>query len=143
MNILGLHLFGHDTGAALISQGRLTAIGEERLDRRKHSGFFPHLSVKYLLDAAGLQSIDDIDLVVGVTRYGKDGSNATIDAIRSELAYKGKVHTISHHDAHAASAYYASPFDEAAIMVVDGLGSKAIEVETGKEIPFSLRGLTR
>lgn len=143
MNILGLHLFGHDTGAALISQGRLTAIGEERLDRRKHSGFFPHLSVKYLLDAAGLKSIDDIDLVVGVTRYSKDGSNATIDAIRSELAYKGKVHTISHHDAHAASAYYASPFDEAAIMVVDGLGSKAVEVETGKEIPFALRGLTR
>ena len=93
MNILGLHLFGHDTGAALISQGRLTAIGEERLDRRKHSGFFPHLSVKYLLDAAGLKSIDDIDLVVGVTRHSKDGSNAAINAIRSEPAYKGKAHT--------------------------------------------------
>jgi carbamoyltransferase len=143
MNILGLNIRGHDTGAALISQGRLTAIGEERLDRRKHSRFFPHLSVKYLLDAAGLKSIDDIDLLVGVTHYHKDGSNATINAVRSQLAYKGKVHTISHHDAHAASAYYASPFDEAAVMVVDGLGSNADEVEAGKEIPFAFRGLTR
>jgi len=143
MNILGLHLFGHDTGAALISRDELTAIGEERLNRLKHSGLFPRLSVQYLLDAAGLRNIDDVDLVVAVTRYHKDGSNATENAIRKELGYKGNIYTISHHDAHAASAYYASPFDEAAIMVVDGLGSKAVEVESGKEIPFALRRFTR
>lgn len=143
MNILGLHLFGHDTGAALISQGQLMAISEERLNRLKHSGLFPSLSIAYLLEAAGIKSIDDVDLVVSVTRFSKDGSNVTIDAIRRELAYKGTIHTISHHDAHAAGAFYASPFDEAAVMVVDGLGSKAVEVETDKAIPFALRGLTR
>jgi len=142
VNILGLHIFGHDTGAAIISNGRLWAIGEERLDRRKHSGYFPHLSVRYLLQAAGLKSINEIDLVVGVTRYDKEGSNVTVGSVREELGYTGRVHTVSHHDAHAASAFCASPFDEAAIMVVDGLGSKSIEIESGKELPFSLRGLT-
>ncbi len=142
MNILGLHIFGHDTGAAIVSKGRLWAIGEERLDRRKHSGYFPHLSVKYLLQAAGLNSINEIDLIVGVTRHNKEGTNVTVSSIRDELGYTGRIHTVSHHDAHAASAFCASPFDEAAIMVVDGLGSKSVEVETGKELPFSLRGLT-
>jgi carbamoyltransferase len=142
LNILGLHVFGHDTGAALISEGRLLAIGEERLSRKKHSGYFPHLSVQYLLRAAGLKGVSDIDLMVGVTRYGKYGENKTVEMIRSELGYNGKIHTISHHDAHAASAFCASPFEEAAVMVVDGLGSRAIEIETGKEAPFALRGLT-
>lgn len=142
MNILGLHIFGHDTGGAIISNGRLWAIGEERLDRIKHSGYFPHLSVKYLLQAAGLNNINEIDLIVGVTRYNKEGRNVTVSSIRDELGYTGRIHTISHHDAHAASAFCASPFDEAVVMVVDGLGSKSVEIETGKALPFSLRGLT-
>jgi len=78
MNILGLHTFGHDTGASLISEGRLFAIGEERLNRIKHSGVFPHMSIRYLLDATGLRDINDIDLVVGVTRIGKDGKNKEV-----------------------------------------------------------------
>ena len=141
MNILGLHIFGHDTGAALISDGRLMAIGEERVDRRKHSGNFPALSVDYLLRAMGLKNINDVDLVVGITRYGKDGRDKTADSIREGLGYAGKLHTISHHEAHAASAFFASRFDEAAVMVVDGLGSSAFEIETDKPLPFMLRGL--
>jgi carbamoyltransferase len=141
MNILGLHIFGHDTGAALISEGRLMAIAEERVDRRKHSGNFPVLSVNYLLKAMDLKNINDVDLVVGVTRYGKDGRDKTRDDIRERLGYSGRIHTISHHEAHAASAFFASPFDEAAVMVVDGLGSSAVEIETEKPLPFMLRGL--
>ena len=141
MNILGLHIFGHDTGAALISEGKLMAIAEERVDRRKHSGNFPALSVDYLLKAAGLRNINDVDLIVGITRYGKDGKDKTRDSIREGLGYSGKLHTISHHEAHAASAFFASPFDEAAVMVVDGLGSSAFEIGTERPLPFMLRGL--
>lgn len=131
MNMLGLHVFGHDTGAALISDGRLFAIGEERLNRVKHSGFFPSLSVRYLLEASGLSDINEIDLIMGVTRYNKEGINKTVEIIREELGYQGTIHTISHHDAHAASAFFASPFDEAVVMVIDGLGSKVIDNEAG------------
>ena len=125
MNILGVHTFGHDTGAALISEGHVLAIGEERLNRMKHSGLYPRKSVQYLLEAAGLKTINDLDLIVGITKIGQDGSNREIDVIRSELGYEGKINTISHHTAHAASAFYPSPFDDATVMVIDGLGSKS------------------
>ncbi len=139
MNILGIHTFGHDTGAALISEGQLLAITEERLNRQKHSGSFPHKSVRYLLDAAGLREMGNIDMIIGVTRIGKDGKNKEIEMIRSELGYKGKIHTISHHAAHAASAFYPSPFEEAAVMVVDGLGSNAADSGEDAKIPFIFR----
>lgn len=139
MNILGLHTFGHDTGAALISGGSLTAISEERLNRMKHSGAFPHMSIKYLLDAAGLKGIEDIDLIVGVTRIGKDGTNKEIEMIKSKLGFSGRILTISHHTAHAAGAFYPSPFDEATVMVVDGLGSNANDVESSEKPPFLMR----
>jgi len=139
MNILGIHTFGHDTGAALMSEDQLLAITEERLNRQKHSGAFPHMSVRYLLEAADLKEINNIDIIVGVTRMGKDGKNKEIEMIRSELGYKGKIHTISHHAAHAASAFYPSPFDEAAVMVVDGLGSNAADVDKDAKTPFLFR----
>jgi len=143
VNILGLHTFGHDTGAAVISGGRLLAIGEERLDRAKHSGAFPHKSIRYLLDASGLKGIEDVELIVGVTRIGKDGKNKEKEMIRSELGYNGPVHTISHHTAHAAGAFYPSPFDDAAVMVVDGLGSNAIDYEADDKAPFIMRIIDR
>ncbi len=143
MNILGIHSFGHDTGAALISEGRLLAIGEERLNGLKHSGLFPQQSVRYLLEAAGLGSLGDVELIVGVTKIGRDGTNREIAMIRSELGYEGKIHTISHHMAHAASAFYPSPFDEATVMVVDGIGSNAADLDDGARKPFIFRVLDR
>lgn len=143
MNILGIHSFGHDTGAALISEGQMLAIGEERLNGMKHSGLYPRKSVRYLLEAAGLKDINDVDLVVGVTRVGQDGTNKEIAMIRSELGYEGKIHTISHHTAHAASAFYPSPFDEATVMVVDGLGSNAGDLDNGAKTPFIFRVIDR
>ena len=139
MNILGIHTFGHDTGAALISEGCLLAIGEERLNRIKHSGAFPHKSIRYLLDAANLKGVGDIDLIVGITRTGKDWKNKEIEMVRGELGYSGKIHTISHHTAHAASAFYPSPFDEATIMVIDGLGSNAADMVQEAKTPFIFR----
>ncbi len=136
MNIMGIHEFGHDSGVALIADGRLMSIGEERLNRNKHCGGFPELSVAYLLQAAGIHEINDVDLIVGLTRLDRNGVERFEASIRKMLGYRGNVHTISHHDAHAASAFYPSPFEEAAVMVVDGLGSQVNDLEIGKPLPF-------
>jgi carbamoyltransferase len=140
MNVLGLHLTGHDTGAALAADGRLTAIAEERLDRAKHSGAFPVLSIRYCLDACGLKDLNDIDLVVAVNWTSSKGEDRVATRL-AELGYHGRIRKISHHDAHAASAFYASPFDDAAVMVVDGLGSTVlnIDIDAASDLPFLLR----
>ncbi len=135
--ILGLNL-SHDRSAAIIRDGEIVvAIEEERLDRIKHTegfliqGYFERLtktlpmrSVTYCLDAAGI-GIDDVDLVVGNRPLG-DGA---VRRITNELPIrdKGKIHelpTPSHHMAHGAVAYYTSPFDEAAVLVIDQAGTR-------------------
>jgi carbamoyltransferase len=126
LNILGLKIVGHDTGAAIVTDGTCFAISEERLNKVKHSkNMFPYLSIDYCLDAAGV-SHDDIDLIV-------------IDQIRDKKTYdmkkmfednkkhqfsNAKIKVINHHLSHAASAFLCSPFEEAAIMIVDGTGEK-------------------
>ncbi len=135
--ILGLNL-SHDRSAAIIKDGEiLVAIEEERLDRIKHTeGFLiqghferltktlPMRSVTYCLDAVGI-GIDDIGLVVGNRPLG-DGA---VRRITSELPIKdkSKIHALplpSHHLAHASVAFYASPFEDAAVLVVDQAGSR-------------------
>ncbi|MBN1881679.1 MAG: carbamoyl transferase [Deltaproteobacteria bacterium] len=141
MNILGLHIFGHDTGASLATDKRLWAISEERLNRQKHSGLFPEHSIRYVLRAAGLAGINDVDAIVGMAHPDKKGVDRFEKTVRKVLDYSGSIYTISHHEAHAASTYYTSPFDDASIMVVDGLGSEAFAVGTQNKIPFMLRAL--
>ena len=64
MNVLGLKIAGHDTGACLISDGKVIAIAEERLNRVKHShNMFPVLAIPYCLDALGVKP-EEVDLVV-------------------------------------------------------------------------------
>jgi carbamoyltransferase len=135
--ILGLNL-SHDRSACIVEDGRvLVAIEEERLDRIKHSeGFLvqghferitktlPMKSVRYCLDTVDI-GIDDLDLVVGNRPLG-DGA---VRRITNELPIrdKSKIRELpmpSHHRAHAAIAYYCSPFDEAAVLIVDQAGSR-------------------
>ncbi|MFI8192203.1 carbamoyltransferase [Streptomyces sp. NPDC085946] len=137
MYVLGINL-SHDRAACLLQDGRVVAaVEEERLDRLKHSegfiihGHFEKLSkvlpmkaITYCLDAAGI-GIDDVDLVVGNRPLG-DGAR---ERILRELPIrdKSKIHSLplpSHHLTHAYAGYLASPFDEAAVLVVDGVGSK-------------------
>ncbi|MEU7560295.1 carbamoyltransferase family protein [Streptomyces eurythermus] len=137
MYVLGINL-SHDRAACLLQDGRIVAaIEEERLDRLKHSegfiihGHFEKLSkvlpmkaITYCLDAADI-GIDDVDVVVGNRPLG----DAARDRILRELPIrdKSKIHSLpmpSHHLAHAYAGYLASPFDEAAVLVVDGVGSK-------------------
>ncbi|MGW6912692.1 carbamoyltransferase family protein [Kitasatospora sp. NPDC054939] len=137
MYVLGINL-SHDRAACLVQDGRIVvAVEEERLDRLKHSegfiihGHFEKLSkvlpmkaITYCLDAAGI-GLDDVDLVVGNRPLG-DGAR---DLILRELPIrdKSKVHSLpmpSHHLAHGYAGYLASPFEEAAVLVVDGVGSR-------------------
>jgi carbamoyltransferase len=137
MYVLGINL-SHDRAACLLRDGQIVvAVEEERLDRMKHSegfivhGYFEKLSkvlpmkaITYCLDAAGI-GIDDVDLVVG-NRPLRDGAR---ERILRELPIrdKSKICSLpmpSHHLTHACAGYLASPFEEAAVLVVDGVGSR-------------------
>lgn len=136
MKVLGIHAYIHDSGACLVSRGRVVAVSEERLDRVKRSAAFPHRSIRYVLDAFGIRDIHEMDLVV-YDLFERQGDE-TLRDIRS-LGYRGRIEGIRHHDAHAASAYFASPFDEAAVLVVDGAGSNGMEYPAGQP-PHYLTG---
>jgi carbamoyltransferase len=135
--ILGLNL-SHDRSAALVVDGTIVAaVEEERLDRIKHSegflvqGYFERLTktipikaITYCLRHAGM-SIDEVDAVVGNRPLG-DGAVRRI--LRDlPLKHPDRVHELpapSHHLAHAATTYYTSGFESAAILVVDQAGSR-------------------
>ncbi len=121
---MGLHTLYHDCGACVIDGQRVVSISEERLNRQKHWGGFPTLSVRYCLDAFGLSGFNEIDLVA--VDHMKDRQR-DIEATIRAAGYDGTIEFVDHHDAHAAGAYFCSPFDEAAVLVVDGEGSLAPE----------------
>jgi len=126
MNILGLKIASHDTGAAILSEGRVIAIAEERLNRVKHSyNMFPHLSIEYCLKALTLKP-QDIGLVVIDQVHSKE--RVPMEKIfRKETGERfahARIEVINHHDAHAASAFFCSPFEEAAVIVYDSAGEE-------------------
>ncbi|CAM3612743.1 carbamoyltransferase [Marinicrinis lubricantis] len=118
MNILALGGSSHDFSACLMTDGRFAAaIEEERITRIKHSLDLDvkssgNQAVPYVLQGQGL-SLSEIDLVIG---------NDIIDR-NYYKPYRDQMVLMNHHLAHASSAYYPSPFEEAAILVVDGAGS--------------------
>jgi len=146
MIVLGLKCFSHDTGAAIVGEtnGRLRvhAISEARLNRRKHSFAYPLMSIAYCLEALGLKSLDEVDLICldrhmelwpePRSQYGYAAARARRHPryddnhrwnylIEQTLKLdRAKVRLVNHVDAHAASAYYASPFDTATVLVAEG-----------------------
>lgn len=122
--VLGLKCCKHDTGAALIADGHIVAISEERLCGVKHAfGRYPVLSINYCLDAAALR-MQDVDLVV-LDLIGLQNEAEAVSQFLSRFpAYGGRfgVITVSHHLAHAASAFYSSGFSSSAVLVADGAG---------------------
>ncbi len=126
MNVLGLKITSHDTGAALIAGGKIVAIAEERLNRVKHSpNIFPALSIDYCLREFDLAP-DDIDLIVidQVDLRSKVDMEGIFRAKSRHAFPQVRIEVINHHDAHAASAFFASPFEDAAVLVYDGAGEK-------------------
>lgn len=152
--VLGISAFYHDSAACLIGDGRiLAAAQEERFTRKKGDDAFPSEAIDFCLKQANA-SLADLDAVVfydkplikferiletylGVAPRGfgsflKAGplwikeKLYTDKAIRSGLdGYDGKVLYAEHHESHAASAFYPSPFEEAAILTIDGVGEWA------------------
>jgi carbamoyltransferase len=155
MNILGISAFYHDSAAALVRDGYIVAAAqEERFTRRKQDPSYPAKAVAYCLRAGGLR-VGDVDAVVfyekplrkaerlvetylGVVPRGLGSFSVAIPTwlrekgsipaiLRRELGpeYRGPLLFTEHHESHAASAFFPSPFEDAAILTADGVGEWA------------------
>ena len=153
INILGISCFYHDSAASLISNGKiLAAAQEERFSRLKHDSRFPKMAINYCLEESNLD-INDLDAIIfydnpykklerilqtHIHSYPKSRTiweenmdkwiieNLNIrDRISNELGFNGNIFHVPHHLSHAASAFYPSPFEESAILTVDGVGEWA------------------
>lgn len=114
----------HDGSTCLLVDGVVeVAIEKERLTRVKHDGYGDRSAMQYVLDAAGI-SLDDVAVVVQNENFGMfhDG-NTYYSGEERLLTEDTRVVTISHHLAHAYSAFGASPFDDTSVLVVDGCGN--------------------
>ena len=168
MNILGLSCFYHDAGACLLRDGDLIAAAEEeRFSRVKHDAHLPIQAANYCLAAADLDPAD-LDYVIfyekpllkferivaGYASTYPRSRSAFVQAmqtwlgqklwvpgqIREALGFDGQLLFGEHHVSHAASAFFPSPFDEAAILTADGVGEWAtttLGVGRGTELEVS------
>lgn len=120
--VLGVGL-SHDGSACLLKDGRIAvAIEKERITRRKHDGGNDNDAVQYCLEAEGI-SLDDVELVVQNANFSMfERGNAWYQGDRL-VARHPRIVTVSHHLAHAYSAISTSPFNEAAVLVIDGCGN--------------------
>ncbi|MGH9106926.1 MAG: carbamoyltransferase family protein [Acidimicrobiales bacterium] len=142
--ILGINCFSHDTAACLLVDGEVAAMAEqERFDRVPHSRSFPDDAVRFCLGQASM-TMADVDIVAFAQRPGLDLARGVGDAVtraapkrlaaqayidgrlmarevafRRRWAYRGRLEHVGHHDAHASSAFFASPFDSAAVLSID------------------------
>jgi carbamoyltransferase len=169
--VLGLSCFFHDSAACLLRNGRIVAAAqEERFTRKKHDAEFPANAVAYCL-AEGALSVSDLDYVVYYEKpfltfdrllfsYLTVAPKGLLSWLKSmplwlrkklyvpriiqkELNFEKDILFTEHHEAHAASAFYPSPFEEAAILTIDGVGewsTAAYGYGTGKDI-FLLKEL--
>lgn len=125
--VLGM-VNNHNGSVCLLKGDQIVvAIQEERLSRRKRHathGSQPSLALKYCLDYAGIQA-RDLDLVVNsvVGRVNSPIEDVTLNPLLQTSLHRIPVLTITHHMAHAVSAFATSGFEESAVLVVDGVGS--------------------
>ena len=171
--ILGLSAFYHDSAACLVRDGEIIAAAqEERFTRKKHDEAFPENALQFCLKHAGIDR-DNVDHVVFYDKplltferlletyidYAPRGFRSYIKAlpvwltdklwtrenIARQTGFSGKVLFTEHHHSHAASAFYPSPFESAAILTMDGVGEWATssigdgrgnEIDIHKELRF-------
>ncbi len=169
MNILGISCFYHDSAAALVRDGQLVAAAEEeRFSRIKHDFGFPSLAIQFCLEAGGIHA-QDLDYVVyyekPFLKFERILQSSLQTFPRSYEVFResmiawlsdklwvqntisdkldipaSKVISIDHHASHAASAFFASPFEDAAILTVDGVGewaTAAFGTGTGSRIELT------
>lgn len=150
MTILGISCFYHDAAAALVRDGKLAAAAqEERFTRKRHDQSFPVNAISYCLKTQGLHA-SQVDYVAfydkPFVKFERILSTylSTFprslpsflkamplwlrekmwipQTIRKDLEYEGEVLFTEHHMSHAASAFLVSPFEEAALLTIDGVG---------------------
>ena len=154
MHILGLSCYFHDAAAALLTDGRLVAAAEEeRFSRIKHDFGFPERAIRFCLERGGIRGAD-LDYVAffekPFIKFERILQTALATAPRSQSVFrkamtawmldklwvKSRIRDIvgipadrilfaEHHQSHAASTFFCSPFDDAAILTVDGVGEWA------------------
>ena len=121
MLLLGIGGWLHDGAAAVMRDGSiLAAIEEEKLARESHRGGLPSNAIEACLALSDAEP-DAIDCVALVRPLGGDADNSFHLHLRT-LFPNARIVVTDHHDAHAASAYYASPFDEAKVLTLDRRG---------------------
>ncbi|MBI9075850.1 MAG: carbamoyltransferase [Desulfatibacillum sp.] len=173
MNILGISAFYHDSAACLLRDGEIVAAAqEERFTRVRHDPRFPENAIAFCLKQGGIKAenlnyVSFYDkpfltfdrLLMTCLTTAPQGLRTWLAAmpkwlgqnlhmprfIKKKLGYKGPVLFTEHHEAHAASAFYPSPFDSAAILTMDGVGEwatasygfgKGREISLLKELHF-------
>ena len=168
MYILGISCFYHDSAVCLIKNGEIIAAAqEERFTRKKHDPSFPNNAIQYCLDEEKLD-INDVDIIAFYDKpfltferlletyltFAPKGLKSYLKAIpvwlkqklwiptviAKETGYKGKILFTEHHQAHAASGFYPSPFNRAAWLTVDAVGEWATTsygLASGKDLIIS------
>lgn len=150
MYILGISAFYHDSAACIVKDGEIVAAAqEERFTRIKHDQRFPIEAINFCLRFAGISS-SELNYVTFYDKpflkferlletyfaYAPGGFNSFLKAmpvwlkeklwtkelIKKELKFDGEILFAEHHQSHAASAFYPSPFKEAAFLTIDGVG---------------------
>jgi carbamoyltransferase len=165
--ILGISAFYHDSAAALLRDGEIVAAAqEERFTRVKGDASFPIHAVRFCLEREGIDvaRVDQVGFYDkpllkferiletylsiapgGFRSFLKAGplwikeKLFQADHIREELGYEGELLFAEHHESHAASAFFPSPFEEAAILTMDGVGEWATaSIGVGRGSDFEL-----
>ncbi len=160
MRVLGISAFYHDSAAALVDGGRITAAAqEERFTRRKHDAGYPRHAIAYCLEQAGC-TLDAVDRVAFYDKpflkferlletyvafaprgfrsfamalplwvkeklFQKDLLRRKLRTVAPEVDWNDRLLFAEHHQAHAASAFYPSPFRDAVVLTMDGVGEWA------------------
>lgn len=159
--VLGINAYDHDVSACLLRDGEIAyAISKERITREKHDTGFYQEVIDYCLDAEGIK-LGDVALVVRncyvlpvedmEERLTYEDIPEFLDANERKAAAKStlyraksdRVVTVSHHLAHAYSAFAACPFDEGVVMIVDGVGNYACDVREPGQMTEGVEPLAR
>jgi carbamoyltransferase len=150
MHILGINAYHGNASAALVSDGRLVAaVEEERFNRVKYAAGFPAQAIRYCLAEAGilLGEVDHVAIprnpwarlgtkllyALRMPRFARERAKvlAKFTGIPEALAQafdadpkaiRARFHRVEHHQAHLASAFFVSPFENAVVLSADGLG---------------------
>jgi len=152
INILGVSAFYHDSAAALLQDGEIIAAAqEERFSREKGDAKFPSQAIAYCLSEGGIR-LEELDCLIfyekpllkferlietylAVAPEGLESFGTSMplwtkeklrlpEVIRNEVGnkFQGQILFTNHHESHAASAFFPSPFEEAAVLVLDAVG---------------------